>query len=403
MNEALKQFTEELKAQLVAAISTKEIQDFVAKTLEAEDSGTFEVVISTDDIDRSGDVIDQSGWDLTNYKNNPIVLYGHDYQSLPIGVTDNIEVVGNKLIAKGRFAPADANPFAQQVRKLYDLGILRTTSVGFIVKEITGKKITKQELLEYSFVPVPCNAQALSLRELKEMDIDVAMLKVKGIDLKVKEEETPAEIIEEEIEEPEEVKEEIENKGEISDYINAEGHWDEKWNNLDDISYLIDVFYRIYLDKRTPVEDFAPLLLELAQLITDFANAETVETKSVVSEKMAAFKSKTEDTTEFVVKAGARLSAKSLEVLNEILTNHKNLNASLETFIADEAKAEETKNIPADDKQIEKRSKSTGSEKLLKGLDDYLVIRQVLRSVDNAIGGALENVNKSIREKSQKK
>lgn len=405
MNETLKQFTEDLKKELVAAISTDEIKAFVAKTLEAQDAGTFEVVISTADVDRSGESLVQEGMDNTNYINNPIVLYGHDYYSLPIGVCESLNLVNGKWVAKGRFAPADANPFAQQVRKLYDLKILRTTSVGLIVKETEGNRITKWELLEFSFVPVPANPYALSMRQVSEMAIDTAMLCAKGIDLKVKEE-APDENKEEKIIEPVvepvvEVPEEIiEEKGAVADEVNDIESRDKKWEKLRGVNEIIDAFYCVYLEEETPVENFNTLLGEMAKLLADLAANGGDE---VVMASIASFCTKNVDKKEFVQKAGARLSGKSIEALTKICEEHKNLNASLEAFIADEAKAEEAKDVPADDKLIEKRSKSVGSEMLLKGLNDFLSMREVLRSVDNAVGGALANINKSIREKSQKK
>ena len=114
---------------------------------------------STQDMDRQGDAVDQNLWDLTNYLNNPVVLWAHDYSSLPIGMATNIEkqtVAGQTvLVAEGKFAPAEANPFAQQVRTLYDAGIVRATSVGFIpnTMRMDGKSDQGNELLEFSFVP----------------------------------------------------------------------------------------------------------------------------------------------------------------------------------------------------------------------------------------------------------
>jgi len=414
MNEALKQFTEDLKKELVAAISTDEIKAFVAKTLDAQDAGTFEVIISTADVDRSGESLIQEGMDNTNYINNPVVLYGHDYYSLPIGVCESLNLVDGKWVAKGRFAPADANPFAQQVRKLYDLKILRTTSVGLIVRETEGNKITKWELLEFSFVPVPANPYALSMRQVNEMLIDTAMLKTKGIDLKVKEEkaepkEGDACTMDDESEGTMQMVDgalvcqiKKEEKGAIADEINEEEMCEQKWEKLDEVSEIINAFYSVYLDEATPVEDFKTLLTEMAQLLTACAGNDGADDDTIMASVMA-YCTKNVSKKEFVQKTGARLSGKSIEALSKICDEHKNLNASLEAFIADEAKAEEAKDVPADDKLIEKRSKSVGPEKLLKGLDDYLALRSVLRSVDNAIGGALEDVNKSIREKSQSK
>ena len=191
MNETLKKFSEEAKATLVAALSTTEMAAFVAKTKASDDSGRFRVVISTADLDRQGEIVDQNGWDLNNYQQNPVVLWGHDYYALPIGVCDKIgmEDIGNGrrgLVAEGKFAPMDANPFAQQVRKLYDAGIVRTTSVGFIVGEMQGNTVTKAELLEFSFVPVPANPYALSLSQVKELGLDTAMLAMKGLKIEEK-------------------------------------------------------------------------------------------------------------------------------------------------------------------------------------------------------------------------
>lgn len=186
----LKQVSDAFKKALDEAMETSAFKDVVEATKAADDSGTFEVVISTADIDRSGESVSQDGWNLEMYKMNPIVLWGHDYYSLPIGVCDSIELVEGKLVAKGRFAPADANPFAQQVRRLYDAKIVRATSVGFIVSEMEGNNITKAELLEFSFVPVPANPYALSLRQISELQLDTTMLSMKGISIKTEEEVT---------------------------------------------------------------------------------------------------------------------------------------------------------------------------------------------------------------------
>lgn len=168
--------------QAVADSIREKLKTFDFDTLEKakkakEDNGTFDVIISTDTVDRSGEIVKQDGWDFTNYKRNPVVLWGHDYYSLPIGVCTNISVEGNKTRAQGVFLSADINPFAQQVRKLYEfgtkngMGVGCTTSVGFIPKDFdtTNQKIiTKQELLEFSFVPIPAQADVGNAKDLRE-------------------------------------------------------------------------------------------------------------------------------------------------------------------------------------------------------------------------------------------
>jgi hypothetical protein len=172
-----------------------------AKKAEKE-NGTFDVIISTEVKDRAGEIVRQNGWELNNYKNNPIVLWGHDYYSLPIGIcveTYQTEYHGVPALgAKGVFFGADINPLAQQVRRMYDYGIKSgfnvgcTTSVGFIPKEFDeadGSVITRAELLEFSFVPVPANqgvgpaaGRVLTFAEARALNLDVTGMRQKGLD-----------------------------------------------------------------------------------------------------------------------------------------------------------------------------------------------------------------------------
>ncbi|MHC4506617.1 MAG: hypothetical protein ACYTFI_25275, partial [Planctomycetota bacterium] len=41
--------------------------------------------ISTVAVDRDGDVMLPSGADLSDYKKNPVVMFGHDQGAIPIG------------------------------------------------------------------------------------------------------------------------------------------------------------------------------------------------------------------------------------------------------------------------------------------------------------------------------
>jgi hypothetical protein len=201
MNPTLK-LTEQVAADIRARIKSMDFGAIEKIRKAKEENGTFDVIISTEDIDRSGEIVKQNGWELANYKNNPIVLWGHDYYSLPVGVCTETYLTEKNgvpaLGAKGVFLSAEINPFAQQVRKLYEFGIGKgagvgcTTSVGFIPKEFDDKSrntITKAELLEFSFVPIPANqgvgpaqGRALTFDEAKELSLDVAGLRIKGIE-----------------------------------------------------------------------------------------------------------------------------------------------------------------------------------------------------------------------------
>src|SRR5580704_3662970 len=119
--------SEELAADIKARVKSLDFKTIEKLRKAKEENGAFDVIISTEDIDRSGEIVRQNGWEMANYKNNPIVLWGHNYYELPIGVcteTYETEVHGVPATgAKGVFYPADINPLAQQVRRMYDYGI----------------------------------------------------------------------------------------------------------------------------------------------------------------------------------------------------------------------------------------------------------------------------------------
>jgi len=177
-DQALKKITDDLAAELRSWLELPDTKAAIAETRSAPDSdaGTFEAIITTENLDRYQEVISLEGWELEHYRSNPVVLWGHDHHQLPIGIATSIDIVDGKMVAKGKFAP---HPFAQQIRQLYDLGVVRATSVGFIEKEREGNLITKAELLEFSFVSVPANPYALST--LVKSGVSVNDMVTKGI------------------------------------------------------------------------------------------------------------------------------------------------------------------------------------------------------------------------------
>lgn len=136
---------------------------------EAKGDGTFQVIATTEGIDRDGEVILVSGWDFENFMKNPIMLWGHNYWEMEaiVGAVTNLEVKDKQVVVSGIFANTESGQLARQ---LYDDGILKAVSVGFIPKDRTGNTITKAELLEISFVSVPANPDALSLSKIFQME-----------------------------------------------------------------------------------------------------------------------------------------------------------------------------------------------------------------------------------------
>lgn len=314
MPENLKKLTDQIKSDLSSKVADGAFADLIAKTKAANDatSGTFKVVISTDNVDRQGDVVLQNGWDLSFYKMNPVVLWGHDYSSLPIGTCTNIYIEGGKLVAEGKFAPEDCNPFAQNVRRLYDAGFVKTTSVGFIPKEFDDtdrSKITKAELLEFSFVPVPANPYALTMRQITDLKLDTKLMMTKGVQVEVKEEVPPAPVPPADAPKDEPVKpaEEVPpappadapkdgegekavktEKGDVTEELARIQMNQEKGQKTQPLWSAVDAFFSAYYDENTPVEDFGQLLNEFADICKSIAGG-TVAAKDIADQiaKMA--------------------------------------------------------------------------------------------------------------------
>ncbi|MGE4044472.1 MAG: phage major capsid protein [Acetobacteraceae bacterium] len=131
----------------------------------------MEFVLSDATVDTYGDIVEPGGWDLRNFKRNPIALFGH-MSSFPIGTWSNVRVEGGKLIAKLNLAARGTSPRIDELIGLVEQGILRAVSVGFLplewepideTKPYAGQRYKKQRLLETSLVSVPANPAALQL------------------------------------------------------------------------------------------------------------------------------------------------------------------------------------------------------------------------------------------------
>jgi HK97 family phage prohead protease/HK97 family phage major capsid protein len=142
----------------------------VHKTHAGEVKGsTF--VLSDQSVDRMGDIIMLDGWKLSNFKRNPIALFGHS-SSFPIGTWKDLRVENSELRGELELAPEGTSPRIDEIRRLVDAKILRAVSVGFrpIKHEPldekdpwSGSRFLQQELVECSLVSVPANANAIAV------------------------------------------------------------------------------------------------------------------------------------------------------------------------------------------------------------------------------------------------
>lgn len=158
---------------------------YVAETKRLK-NGDVEGYISTEDVDRVGDIVTAAGWELDNYrKSGSPVLFGHVYTMTPAGGIPHIgNAVEMEIQTRGLWSVTrfhEKTQLSQESAVLSRAGLMPAWSVGFEPRErptvrkdeetdeFQGYIFTKQELLEYSLVPVPANADATS-RAMKLME-----------------------------------------------------------------------------------------------------------------------------------------------------------------------------------------------------------------------------------------
>ncbi len=145
-------------------------------------------VMSTDAVDRMGDIIKVNGWQLDDFKKNPQLLWVHNSRDLPLGKVlkpRRGKTSGglNALMSDEEYHSEDENPHAELVFRLVAKGALPGRSVGFRGIEIKrpenddereklglgrwGVLYLKAELLEDSVVPIPANQTALQEKALE--------------------------------------------------------------------------------------------------------------------------------------------------------------------------------------------------------------------------------------------
>jgi HK97 family phage prohead protease len=174
---SLNQFEKWLREQGVDHRNGRYYVACSAAATKGESDSALRVTIATNRRDRHGDILEPYGADTTAFQRNPVVLWAHQYDELPIGRVARIWFDDGGVAAEVVF---DSRPAAQEVLRLYREGFLSGWSVGFLPKKwqviedangkFDGYHITEWELIELSAVPVPANPEALT-RELQSGSI----------------------------------------------------------------------------------------------------------------------------------------------------------------------------------------------------------------------------------------
>lgn len=166
------------------------VRAFLHQQVKAVDADTRTIthLITTDSVDRAGDIVEPNGVVLDNYRKNPVVMVDHDYRTEKIvGRARMIEVDDNSIAATTEFRDTplavDSFNLASEGLGGWSIGF-RPTERHYIrdgaqagcprcktemeratkgkkpsekVNEGYGLHFTKWEMLEYSIVAIPAN------------------------------------------------------------------------------------------------------------------------------------------------------------------------------------------------------------------------------------------------------
>lgn len=147
------------------AIAFKKAFDNVEVKIEEDTERMFDVIATTEDTDRDNEVIKINAWDTTNREKNSVVLANHNYTIESI-IWKGLKFYTSDWIKRLKGVFSKTNPLWVLAKNLYQEWMLKSVSVGFIPlkrNQNDYKIIEKAELLEVSFVAVPCNPNAVSL------------------------------------------------------------------------------------------------------------------------------------------------------------------------------------------------------------------------------------------------
>lgn len=152
-------YTEQLANELKSQLTNIVIE------IKEEKEWTFDVIATTEDVDRDNEILKVNGWDIKNWLKNPIILANHHYIIENI-IWKGISFYTSDWVKRLKGVFSKTNPLWVLAKNLYQEWMLKSVSVGFIPtkrNEVDFKIIEEAELLEISFVAVPCNPNAVSI------------------------------------------------------------------------------------------------------------------------------------------------------------------------------------------------------------------------------------------------
>ena len=146
---------------------------------EVNEEGIFQPTFRITELalDRHGEVVLPKGMDMEGWKVNPVVFFGHNSWSLPIGrgVVETINRTNEYIEVDKIFDDDGEDELATIISSKLQKGFLQSSSIGFISKEQSDEPVvdgqkgvthSKSELLESSIVPIPALPSAGRVKDV---------------------------------------------------------------------------------------------------------------------------------------------------------------------------------------------------------------------------------------------
>lgn len=158
------------------SVKAKEIE------VDGEVKTVYPFVLTSEIIDRDGDVVVVNDMNIDNYKKNPVVFFEHDTRQHAIGKAYNIKKLKGKVTADVWLHELDEA--SQQVKRYLDAGVYNSGSIGFRVYGSNKRRVslneqspyetvnelTPTELYEFSVVKIPANPEAIRKAYQREVE-----------------------------------------------------------------------------------------------------------------------------------------------------------------------------------------------------------------------------------------
>jgi len=381
---------------------------FLKGLVQKDVNGDIIVIASDESTDRAGDSIKAESWDLKNFNASPRMFVDHDYSVRSLtGVWKNARVEDKKLKMTPVFH--DITELARVNKEMVEGGWLNTVSVGYIPHK------DYNELLEVSWVGVPCNANArverLSIKDIDGGDAEKIEQFIKD---EVPEEKKPETEVEKPAEEAkveeaapvvapveEAPKEEAaeEKKGIIED-TNAANYAkrQEKYPMMEAAWYAWDKFYTAFMSDAVDPTQFGPMIEDFCALLLTLKDAALTEAADEdtfmlgvqeTMQKMVDFRK---------TKAGRVLSSANRDTIQAAIDAMESGTSALKELLAsvDEAKAagKGAGSVESKDKTEGVGKTSVAKEK--GGLNEFVFLRRVMQETNTLTADFLAEMRKQL-------